>query len=194
MFKMKVAALVAVIILPCRLSAAWAEAPVVDGEYGKLQVHGRLFAGSCQLDMRSAFQQIEMGETSTALLSKTGDEGQPVTFTLQLRDCQGRGGQQTDIPTGTVSQDWRQPVISVSFVAPADPDMPRLLMTKGVSGVALKLEDGQGRQVIPGMPGRPQFVTPQQDRLVYKVTPVRTPAPLTTGVYQAVANFRINYD
>ncbi len=184
--------LVAAVLLssPVRAMDGWQ----VDGEHGELQVHGRLVAGACRLDMRSAYQQVDMGMTPTVALRRPGEAAPSVSFSLLLRDCQSQGGEQTDVLTGVTAQDWHQPIVSISFVAPVDPGAPDLLIARGVTGVALKLTDGEGHQVVPGMPGRPQFVTPRQEQLVYAVALVRTPAPLTLGDFRAVVNFRMSYD
>ncbi|QGH61591.1 fimbrial protein [Serratia proteamaculans] len=166
----------------------------VEGEHGELHVFGALTEGACRLDMVSAFQQVELGETANGRLQRVGSQGTPVTFHLQLRDCGRLGGRQRDLRTGSLTWDARQPVMTVSFVAPADPDTPALVQTRGVSGVGLRIRDAKGRDIRLGDRGAPQFVTPANDELVYTVTPERTKAPLTLGHYRAVVDFRLNYD
>ncbi|OKB66580.1 hypothetical protein BHU62_11965 [Serratia marcescens] len=166
----------------------------VEGEHGELHVFGALTEGACRLDMASTFQQVEVGETPNARLRKVGNLGTPVTFRLQLRDCVRSGGRQRDLRTGSTTWDALQPVMQVSFVAPADVDTPSLVQVKGVTGIGLRIRDGQERDIRLGDRGAPQFVTPANDALVYTVTPERTKAPLTTGSYRAVMNFSLNYD
>lgn len=166
----------------------------VEGEHGELHVYGALTEGACRLDMASTFQQVEVGETPNARLRRVGNLGTPVTFRLQLRDCVRLGGRQRDLRTGSTTWDALQPVMQVSFVAPADVDTPGLVQVKGVSGIGLRIRDSQGRDIRLGDRGGPQFVTPANDALVYTVTPERTKAPLTTGSYRAVMDFRLNYD
>lgn len=166
----------------------------VEGEHGELHVFGALTEGACRLDMTSAYQQIELGETPNARLRRVGAQGTPVTFRLQLRDCVRLGGRQRDVRFGNVTWDALQPVMTVSFVAPADLDTPALVQTRGVSGVGLRLRDAEGRDIRLGDRGAPRFITPASDELLYTVTPERTRAPLTTGSYRAVVDFRLNYD
>ncbi|WPU21983.1 fimbrial protein [Cedecea neteri] len=166
----------------------------VEGEHGELHVSGALMEGACRLDMTSAFQQVELGETPNARLRQAGDQGSPVAFRLQLRDCARLGGRQRDVRTGSVTWDALQPVMTVSFVSPAAPEAPALVQVTGVSGIGLRLRDSHGRDIRLGDRGVPQFVTPANDALVYTVTPERTRASLTTGSYRAVVDFRLNYD
>ncbi|WP_259567507.1 fimbrial protein [Enterobacter sichuanensis] len=166
----------------------------VDGEHGELHVHGWLLEGACHLEMQSVHQDIPLGNITTGKLQKPGDAGQPVPFSLHLVNCLPTGGVQTDRYTESSTRDRLQPVISVSFVAMADADMPTLLAVSGVTGMGLMLQDAQGRRVRPGMRGEPLFVTPVSDELNFTVTPVRTYAPLTTGTFRAVVDFQVSYD
>lgn len=166
----------------------------VEGEHGDLHVHGLLLEGACRLDMTSVFQQVELGPISRSQLLKPGDESQPVHVHLKLRDCSRSGGSQTDRYSGNRYQDAIQPVVTLSFFGVTDPDIPSLLKVSGVSGVALKLIDPQGRWVHPGERGEPMFITPGDNDLVYTLIPVRTPSPLTTGEFHTITNVEVNYD
>lgn len=166
----------------------------VEGEHGELHVFGALTEGACRLDMESQYQEVELGETARSLLDKPGDQGMPVTFHLQLRDCGRTGGRQRDLRQDNLVMDTLQPVLTVSFVAPTDPDFPQLVKVRGVSGIGLRLRDSKHHDIRPGDRGAPQFVTPSNDELVYTVVPERTAAPLSTGRYRATVDFRLNYD
>lgn len=166
----------------------------VDGEHGELHVHGLLSEGACRLDMTSQFQDIPLGNISQTLLDKPGDEGLPVHFQLILRDCSRSGGGQTDRYTGTTTWDAIQPVVTLTFSGVTDSNMPTLLKTTGVTGLGLKLTDPLGRLVQPGERGKPMFITPGDNFLNYWVTPVRTPAALSTGEFNALARFEVSYD
>lgn len=165
-----------------------------DGEHGVVHVTGALTEGTCVLDMASEYQEVQLGETATALLRKPGNQGTPVIFHLQLRDCLRTGGWSRDRRTDTLTWDSLQPVVTVSFVAPADADVPSLIGTTGVTGIGLLLQDSRHRVIRLGGREVPQFTSTASDELVYTVTPVRTPSPLTPGSYRATVDFRLNYD
>lgn len=166
----------------------------VEGEHGELHVHGALTEGACNLDMRSRWQEVELGSASTAELQRPGDRGTPVTFTLRLRDCKRKGGSLQDKRSGNLTWDAIQPVVAVRFMAPADSDNPQLVRVSGVDGLGLRIIDDQGQDIRLGDQGEAHFVAPAQDELVFQVSPERTSAPLTTGNYRAVVNFSLEYD
>ncbi|MGG8041376.1 fimbrial protein [Klebsiella aerogenes] len=166
----------------------------VEGEHGELHVSGALTEGACRLDMASAYQEVLMGSTPNALLRHPGSQGTPITFHLQLRDCQRNGGRKRDVRTDTLTWDPLQSVVSVRFIAPADASMPSLVKVSGVTGVGLLLKDSHLRDIRLGDTGVPQFVGAASDELIYTVTPVRTPESLTTGEYRATVDFQLSYD
>lgn len=166
----------------------------VDGEHGELQVHGLLMEGACQLDMTSAWQQVDLGNITFHSLAKPGDEGEPVAFQIKLDRCSRTGGNQLDRYTGTSTQDAVQPVVTLSFTGVNVPQAPTLLEASGVSGLGLAITDPQGRRVTPGERGEPLVLAPGENVLTYTVTPVRTSAALTSGAFRAVAGFKVSYD
>ncbi|HGL5969497.1 TPA: fimbrial protein [Klebsiella aerogenes] len=166
----------------------------VEGEHGELHVFGSLTEGACSLDMTSARQDVNLGNMTAASLGMPGDQGTPVAVTLKLRDCFRTRGESTDHRTGGLVWDSLQPVVTASFVAPADMYNPQLVAVRGAQGFGLRITDRQGRDVRLGDRGAPQFVTPGQDELVYRIIPERTAAPVTPGAWQSVVNFRLNYD
>ncbi len=166
----------------------------VEGAHGVLNVSGVLTEGACRLDMQSAFQQVQLGTTTANILRTPGSQGTPVAVQLYLRDCLRSGGSQTDVRTGSKTYDRLQPVVSVTFRGVTDADNPDLLKVQGTSGLALRLLDGERRDVRLGSRGVPQYLTPYNSVLTYYVVPERTSAPLVAGAYRAVVNFGLNYD
>lgn len=165
-----------------------------EGTHGELHIYGDFVEGTCGLDMASRLQQVDLGTTPTQELRHPGERGYPVTFTLRLRDCMRSGGNKRDLHTGNSSGDPLQPIISVTFQAPADADNPHLVQVHGATGLGLRITDRLQRDIRLGEQAAPQFVSPVRDELVYFVQPERTPAPLTPGRWQASLNFRLNYD
>lgn len=166
----------------------------VEGEHGELHVYGSLTEGACGLDMASARQDINMGNMSTSSLGIPGDQGTPVAVTLKLRDCFRTRGESADHRTGSLVWDSQQPVVTASFVAQADLYNPQLIAVRGAQGFGLRITDSQGHDVRLGDRGAPQFVTPNNDQLTYRIIPERTAAPVKPGSWQSVVNFRLSYD
>ncbi|TNV22519.1 type 1 fimbrial protein [Buttiauxella sp. B2] len=167
---------------------------VVEGAHGEVRIHGLFTEGACRLDATSAYQDIDLGTSSRVVLEHEGDQGIPVPVLLKLRDCIRMQGNGSDMRTGRHTWDPIQPVVTVSFLAPADPDSPELVKVSGVTGLGLRIMDAQHRDIRLGARGIPQFITPGSDELVYYVTLERTLAPLTTGIYRAVVHFMLDYD
>lgn len=166
----------------------------VDGESGVMHISGALTQGACRLEMQSADQHIELGTITTGDFSTVGQRGVAIPFQLTLRDCLLNGGRQRDARTQSTVWDSRQPVVSVSFVAPADSESPDLVKVAGAQGVGLRLLDSRHQDVRLGDRSEPVFVAPYHDVLTWYVVPERTSAPLVAGAFTSTVNFRLNYD
>lgn len=166
----------------------------VDGNTGVLQVRGALTESACRLDMRSAFQDVYLGEVGTGRLSNIGERATPVKFQLQLRDCLRGSSRNVDERTGTLLWSANQPSMTISFTAPADIHNPQLVRVNGASGIGLRLTDPANHDVALGMRGQPVMLTPGQNQLTYAVALERTPAALRAGAFWSQINFKLNYD
>lgn len=166
----------------------------VEGEHGVVRLWGALTEGACRLDMTSEYQEVDLGYTPNAGLRKVGDQSEPVIFHIKLRDCNVAGGAQNDHRLGSRAWDSAQPVVTVSFIAPADPDSPQLVKVDGISGAGLRLKDSDHQDVRLGDRGPPLFLMSGNNDLAYTVMLERTTAPLVLGSYWAAVNFRLNYD
>ncbi|WP_421105895.1 fimbrial protein [Serratia marcescens] len=182
----------AIILLlpPSHAADNWA----VDGASGTLYVHGALTESACRLEMTSARQDIALGDIGTGRLAGVGARGKPVGFELRLTDCLRSPAGRRDVRTGGMAWADNQPAVTVSFRAIRDADNPQLVKAQGVSGLGLRLEDGQGQDVRLGSRGKPLLLTPGQNTLRYTVTPERTPADLAAGYYQAAVDFHLSYE
>lgn len=165
-----------------------------DGANGVLQVRGALTESACRLEMSSARQDIQLGETGTGRLQNVGDRGTPVGFELRLQDCLRSPAGSRDSRTGALTWAAQQPAVTVSFSAPADVNNPQLVKVQGVSGLALRMTDPLGQDVRLGSRGQPLLLTPGQNTLAYHVAPERTRTPLVAGAYSASVDFRLSYD
>ncbi|CAI1094783.1 fimbrial protein [Serratia quinivorans] len=166
----------------------------VEGANGTLNVSGVLSEGACRLAMDSADQTVTLGVTPLAELAKLGARSAATAVTLRLRDCLRGSGASRDERSGNLSWGRQQPVMTMSFLAPADADNPQLVKVQGVSGIGLRLLDGRQQDVRLGSRGIPQFVSPGDEVLVWYVAAERTRAPLQAGAYRATVNFRLSYE
>lgn len=167
---------------------------LVDGDHGQLYVHGSLTESACRLDMDSAWQDVELGTTSTAELKKMGDQGNTVRVVIRLEDCISSPASVRDAWSGDLIWSLEQPAVTVSFLAPGEISNPVLVKVNGVNGLALRLTDKYNRDVRPGGEGHPLLLEPGSNSLSYNITPERTAAPLVAGYWHALINFRLNYD
>ena len=165
-----------------------------DGNTGILHVRGVLTESACRLEMESANQDLWLGEVATGKLLRPGDTGAPVAFALHLRDCLRSPTGSVDEITGNRFWTTRQPVVRVSFIAPANPENPRLVKVVGATGFGLRIEDGGGNDIRLGLKGKPLILQPGQDELNYSVTPERTTASLIAGRYRAIVGFQLSYE
>lgn len=164
------------------------------GMSGLLDITGSMHHSPCVLDMTSAYQTVDLGNVPRSQLLRPGDQANPVAFQLRFQDCRRASGSLIDERTGTLVWTAYQPIVSVSFLAPADPDDPRLVSVRGVTGLGLRLTDADGRDVRLGSQGHPLFVAHGSDTLIWHVQPTRTSAPLTNGQFWAVMDFRLDYE
>ncbi|BEL77372.1 MULTISPECIES: fimbrial protein [Serratia] len=166
----------------------------VEGASGVLEIRGALTESACRLEMDSARQEVWLGEIATGRLARPGDRGVAVSFALRLRDCLRGPAASRDERTGARYAAADQPAVRVSFLAPADADNPQLARAEGVSGMGIRLLDGQGQDVRLGSRGEPLWLAPGNDTLSYRVAAERTAAPLTAGAYRALMTFNLSYD
>lgn len=173
---------------------AQAEDVPLESHDGQLDITGSLHHAPCLLEMTSAYQTVELNNVPRSQLQRPGDSASPVAFQLRLLDCRRVEGSLPNERTGTLVWSPYDPVLSVSFLAPADADDPRLIKVKGITGMGLRLTDPLGRGVRLGEHGEPLFLVHGSDTLTWKIHPTRTSAPLTNGAFRAVVDFRLTYD
>lgn len=155
-----------------------------DGVHGILNVNGLLLESPCSLDMRSAFQSIEIKDIGITTASKPGDTGTPQQIIFRLLGCRTAHMKSR---TGSIDS-------TVKFLSEADLDEPSLFRLNGATGVALRLLDSKGHMVQPGERRNAVFKNSAGNLLVYTVIPVRTKAKLTTGNFEATIDFGMIYE
>jgi len=186
--------LLTLVMMMLLIQQAQAGGGEVDGASGVLLITGSLTESPCRLDMASADQVVSLGSLGTAQLQQPGDRGAAVLLELRLKDCLRIQTGQRDELVGKRAWGIEYPTGTVSFSALQDADTTGLVEVQGASGIALLLSDRQGKPVSLDLPGTPLMLSPGNNALVYRVTPVRTPAALQAGAYSAVIHFRLFYE
>lgn len=166
----------------------------VDGMVASLAVKGSIVESACTLEMVSEDQTVSLGGIASHVLNRFGDEAPPVAFHLLLRDCGHWGGVTRSAAHGN-NLVWGAGQQTVSITLRSKQQQGGLVAVTGQArGLALRLEDGQHRQLWPGMPSQAQLLMPGDNRLTFYVIPQRTAERLIPGAFYAVVNFQLNYD
>lgn len=176
------------------MGAQAAEEEDVEGMSGMLNVLGSMHESPCSLEMTSLHQTVDLESVSTSQLQRPGDQATPKAFQLRFTDCLRTAGRIRNERTGNLTWSAYQPVLSVTFEAPADADDPRLVRVQGITGMGLQLTDALGRDVQLGSRGQPLFLPVGRNTQTWHVRPTRTAAPLTSGAFRAVVDFRLTYE
>nr|WP_314424085.1 fimbrial protein [uncultured Erwinia sp.] len=192
--RIAVAAAILTLLTPISSPVLAADNWKTEGMNGVIHVHGSLMESSCRLATSSAWQDIEIGNVSTARLQHIGDRGTPVKIELKLEDCASSASRMSDSDTGNVTWSRSQPSVSVSFQAPMDADNPQLIKVSGAGGLGLRLKDMLGRDVRVGGHGTPLQLTPGKNQLIYTIVPERTRATLAAGNWWSLINIGLNYE
>jgi len=176
------------------MGAQAADEEDVEGMSGMLNVLGSMHESPCSLEMTSLHQTVDLESVSTSQLQRPGDQATPKAFQLRFTDCLRTAGRIRNERTGNLTWSAYQPVLSVTFEAPADADDPRLVRVQGITGMGLQLTDALGRDVQLGSRGQPLFLPVGRNTQTWHVRPTRTAAPLTSGAFRAVVDFRLTYE
>ena len=186
---------VILLVVLCLVVQAYAQDNwTVDGANGSLYVSGALTESACRLDMPSSHQDIQLENAGTGSLQKTGAQGKPLHFYLRLKDCVNDSATMIDERTGSVLWSPDQPAVRVSFLAKADKSNATLISVQGVSGIALRMKDGAGRDIRLGSQGEAIHLSPGQNELAYSVMTERTASRLTPGKFYSVINLHLSYE
>lgn len=166
----------------------------MDGQIGKIYVHGTLTESTCRLAMDSAYQAINLGNISTAELQKVGDTGPAVSLDINLLDCVRHDTSMENFDTGTTTWSYIQPAVKVRFLATTINDSTSVIKVLGAKGLGIQISNSAGDVIPVGMSTPPQLLALNNDSLKYYITPVRTAQSLEAGQYYAVINFELIYD
>ncbi len=174
-------------------SAAERQGQDVGGTVGQLHVTGTMHEAACRLDMPSSRQTVTLPTAGTFELVNVGARGEATPFTLRLTGCLRSASVAFNERNNTLAWSSQQPLVMMTFSAPADEASPALFQVTGASGIGLRLSDAEGNTLRPGERSAPQFLTPGDNALLFSVAPERTSAALSPGSYRATLDFQLHY-
>lgn len=165
----------------------------VEGASGRIEVRGRLVESACWLDLASAYQEIDLGVLPMAKFDRPNSKGEPVVFTINLRDCTRSITNQDDLKTSKLI-DYYQPSVRISFLAPTVASNSRIISVSGVKGIGLAIKDMNNQYASIGMEGIPLTLNPGQNSLTFTITPEYYSGSLTAGSFNASILFYMKYN
>lgn len=167
----------------------------VEGMHGELQVEGSLTESPCHLAMESIEQSVDLGVIPRYRLQQVGDHSPTVAVHLKLEDCGMASNHLRD--DSHEESDYQLPDQLVSMMTVngvESPDNLHLLQVNGeAKGIALRLEDPEHRQLIPGEHSRGLAMQQGNTDLVLYAMLERTELPLKEGKFNVLMNFTLGY-
>lgn len=167
----------------------------VEGMHGSMAVEGSLTESPCLLTMASLEQSVDLGTIPRYRLVHAGDHSPTVAVHLKLKDCGMASNHLRD--DGHEENEYQLPDQLVSLMTVngvESPDNPTLLQVSGSpKGVALRLEDPEHRQLIPGEHSRGLVMQQGNTDLVLYAMLERTALPLKEGQFSVLMNFTLGY-
>ncbi len=170
-----------------------ADEPATYTDSGVLFVHGALRENTCRLEMDSAWQDVNLGNTLRADVNQPGKSAGPVTVKIYLRDCPEITTQSTNITPLTTTQSTLQPGYQAQFTARLEQNNPDLIAVTGASGIGLRLKDSRGQTVKLSDISNTLLLYPGQDEVTFTLAAERTAAPFIPGPFYALVNFSMFY-
>ncbi|HEI8868128.1 TPA: type 1 fimbrial protein [Serratia odorifera] len=160
-------------------SAACDAAPVIQGG-GRVNMQGAIIDTACAIAAGSRDQTIDMDTIPLGQIIRDG-RGLTKSFSIELVNCQlERPGNKPD---------WR--FFQVTFDGSAEDG---LFGVQGEArGVALRINDADGNQVIPGKPLSLEKIIPGNSTLSYSMTLMPNHQPLRAGAYFSTLRFKLDY-
>lgn len=155
---------------------------------GTVQFRGEIVNAACAVSANSDGQAVNLGQSRTAAFSKVGDRSGPVSFTIELLDCD------TTVSTK----------VSVSFTGAADAVDKTILAasnagggTSGAAtGVGIEISDAKGTVLSPDGAtfSTPQTLNDGKNVLNFNARYKSTLITVTAGRADADALFTMKYE
>lgn len=146
---------------------------------GRVSMNGSIVNSACAIDIGSYEQTVDMGLLPAGNIRQEG-QGPVRPFSIALIGC-------TLTPyAGDVWQSF-----SVTFDGPANGEW--FSVSGEARGIALSLQDAQGKPIYPGQITPKQLIIEGDSVLHYGLRLVSDNHPLRPGEYQSTLRFRMQY-
>lgn len=166
----------------------------IDGQRGRLNVSGSMHESPCTLEMTSLHQTVDLGAVSASQLQRPGDQAPSKPFQLRFQDCQRTAGSIRSERTGTGME--RSPTGVVGDVCcPCRCRRPTTGQSARHHRDGTAVDRCPGARCTAGLRGRTVVSERgQHDPDVECSTHAYLLAPLTSGAFRAVVDFRLSYE
>lgn len=164
------------------LSGFCSSVMAADQGEGTVFIRGEVLYTPCAIDLDSRDQTIDMGETPVSEIAVKG-YGPSKKFTVRLINC-------LLLPAPGQTQ-YESEYYQITFDPMAGSD--RFSVSGDATGIELAIHDSEGHYAEPGVAFPAREVTPGIMDLNYTLRLIRNGQPLTSGSYQTLIRFRMDY-
>ncbi|MDD0972843.1 fimbrial protein [Pseudomonas fontis] len=151
---------------------------------GRLALHGIIIDVPCNIQVGDQRQVLEMGNVPIAQIVRDG-ESVSVPFAIGLRDCH-LNDQSTQASMLRAPQQFHMRFDGIE-------EGGRFALSGSLSGVALKIQDAQGREVSPGVPTEAALLKAGDVDVHYSLSLVGNGKLLKAGEHRTTVGFQVIY-
>lgn len=149
-------------------------------------MHGELVEVPCAIEVGDRRQSLSLGNVSISHLVSDGFSA-PMPLTIGLRDC--RLNSVVGDKGVAIQRTWQKFKVIFSGIE----ESGRFALDGTLRGVALRILDPQGREVLPGAPTEEVALQEGDMDVRYTLALVGNGEPLLAGEYRSVINYQIVY-
>lgn len=146
---------------------------------GSINMDGSIVDSACAIEAGSYEQVVDMEALPIGAIRQQG-QGALRPFSITLVGC---------TLASHAGSTWQ--AFTVTFDGPSDGDW--FTVYGDARGVALRLQDADGKTIYPGQPSKKQTITAGSKVLNYGLRLVSDTKPLRPGEYQSALRFKLDY-
>ncbi|MGV2904778.1 fimbrial protein, partial [Achromobacter sp. AGC25] len=181
MHRFKSASRPGLLILLIALNACMAGTASAHALTAKVSMSGAIVSSPCSLQVESKDQTVSMAPAAiSGLINGEATLQQP--FKVQLLNCSPPRTQSGDLGSNTFT-----------LIFEGTGDRQGFLARGSAKGIAIRIKDSRGKQVVPGVPVQQRLPSSGDLALHYALSLTGTGAALHAGDYQITIRLRMNY-